>query len=111
MRFEILKSRNGQFYWHIKSANGQVLAASETYTAKQSAVHAIDVVRSRRVTYQVWQSPRDRRYFWHIKAGNGEILASSQGYSSHAAASQTADNVRRGAPSARVLDLTISRAA
>jgi uncharacterized protein len=111
MRFEILKSRNGQFYWHIKSANGQVLAASETYTAKQSAVHAIDVVRGRRVTYQVWQSPRDLRHYWHIKAANGEILASSQGYSSRIAASLTADTVRRSASSAPARDLTIRRAA
>lgn len=36
-KFEILTAANGQFYWHFKAGNGEILCHSETYTSKQSA--------------------------------------------------------------------------
>jgi len=46
MRFVIYKSSNGQFYFVIKSNNGQVVATSETYTSKASAKSTIDSIKS-----------------------------------------------------------------
>ena len=43
MRFVIKKSSNGQFRFNIVASNGQVLATSEMYTRKQSA---LDTVKS-----------------------------------------------------------------
>ena len=45
MRFVIKKAQNGQFWWQIVSSNGQVMAASETMTRKQSCLDAIASVR------------------------------------------------------------------
>jgi uncharacterized protein YegP (UPF0339 family) len=46
MYFEILRSAStGMFWWRIVAANGQVLAHSEQYTAKQSCVNAIGTVK------------------------------------------------------------------
>ncbi|MXW42909.1 MAG: DUF1508 domain-containing protein [Acidimicrobiia bacterium] len=36
MQFEIRDAVNEQYYWRIVASNGQVLATSETYVAKQS---------------------------------------------------------------------------
>lgn len=35
MKIQILKSKNGQFYWRIVARNGRILATSETYKSKQ----------------------------------------------------------------------------
>jgi uncharacterized protein YegP (UPF0339 family) len=44
MRFVIWKSKDDQFYFVAKGDDGQVMATSETYTAKASAKHAINVI-------------------------------------------------------------------
>ena len=46
MHFEIRRSSNWQFYWRIVASNGQVLAHSETYAAKASAISAAQSVQS-----------------------------------------------------------------
>jgi uncharacterized protein YegP (UPF0339 family) len=37
MKIEVLKAKNGQWYYRIKSRNGKILCTSETYTRKTSA--------------------------------------------------------------------------
>ncbi len=39
--FEIKKINDDQYFWVLKSANGQVLCYSETYKNKESAKNAI----------------------------------------------------------------------
>lgn len=41
MKFEVKNSSNGQFRFNIVASNGQVVATSETYTRKQSAMDTI----------------------------------------------------------------------
>lgn len=38
MRFEILKAKDGQYYFNIVSNNNEIVATSELYTTKQSAI-------------------------------------------------------------------------
>lgn len=44
-KFEIFKGKNGNFYFHLKAANGQIIAASEGYTSKQGAQDGIASVK------------------------------------------------------------------
>lgn len=44
-RFVIDKASNGQYYFVLKAANGQVIATSETYVSKQSCDNGIESVR------------------------------------------------------------------
>ena len=46
MHFEIYKDKAGDFRFRIKATNGNVLAASEGYKAKASAVNAIDRIKA-----------------------------------------------------------------
>lgn len=41
MKFIILKSKNGQFYFTLNGKNGQVVMTSETYTRKHSCIKTI----------------------------------------------------------------------
>ena len=46
MYFEIYKDKAGEFRFRIRATNGNILASSEGYKAKASAVNAIDRIKS-----------------------------------------------------------------
>lgn len=38
LRFEYGKKKNGQFYWHVKAANGEIVAQGEGYKRRASVI-------------------------------------------------------------------------
>lgn len=44
-KFELFTDRAGEFRFNLKAANGEVIATSEGYTAKASALNGIESVR------------------------------------------------------------------
>ena len=46
LTFWLLKNSHGQYYWHVKAANNEIIAQSETYTSKQNAVHAVNLIKA-----------------------------------------------------------------
>ncbi len=53
MRFVVRKAINGQYYFNIVAGNSQVVATSETYLQKASAVSAIRAIQGGAGTAQV----------------------------------------------------------
>ncbi|HET8683101.1 MAG TPA: DUF1508 domain-containing protein [Micromonosporaceae bacterium] len=49
------------------------------------------------------------KFRFRLKAGNGEIVAESHAYESKATAVNGIDSVRRVAPTARIVDLTLTQ--
>jgi uncharacterized protein YegP (UPF0339 family) len=47
MKFVIKKTSNGQYRFNIVATNGQVVATSESYVRKQSAVDTIESIKGR----------------------------------------------------------------
>ena len=47
MKFVLKKASNGQFRFNLVASNGQVVATSETYVRKQSALDTIESIRSK----------------------------------------------------------------
>jgi uncharacterized protein YegP (UPF0339 family) len=45
-KFEIFAGIDGKFYFHLKAANGEIIASSQGYTTKQSAENGIDAIKS-----------------------------------------------------------------
>ncbi len=45
-RFEIFRGVGGLFYWRYVAANNETMCHSEGFTTKQSAIHAIGVVKN-----------------------------------------------------------------
>ena len=45
MKFEILKSKNKQFYFVLKAKNGEVVSTSETYKSKQACKKTIRLIK------------------------------------------------------------------
>lgn len=46
MRFVIQRSKDGQYYWFVRGANGEIMATSETMRSKQSCKDAIAAIRA-----------------------------------------------------------------
>ncbi|MDL4776978.1 MULTISPECIES: YegP family protein [Thermomonosporaceae] len=44
-KFEIFKDHAGEFRFHLKAPNGEIIAASQGYTTKDSALNGVDAVR------------------------------------------------------------------
>ncbi|MEO8624169.1 MAG: YegP family protein [bacterium] len=98
----------GQFKFHLKAANGEIVLPSETYTSKTSAEKGIDSVRV--------NAPIDARYerktssgnqpHFVLKAANGEPLGRSEMYASTSAMETGIASVKANAPTATVVDLT-----
>ena len=45
-KFEISKDKSGKFRFHLKAANGEIIAASQGYETKESAHKGIESVET-----------------------------------------------------------------
>lgn len=107
-KFEIKKASDGQYLFHLKAGNGEVILASERYQEKRKAEHGIFAVRQ--------NAPLDERYgrltsksgqpYFVLKAGNHEVIGQSEMYSSEAARDNGIESVKKNAPDATLSDLT-----
>jgi uncharacterized protein YegP (UPF0339 family) len=107
-KFQIQKSADGHFYFHLKAGNGEIIFNSQQYKAKASAEGGIDSVKTNAVVdahYERKTSHSDQPYFT-LKAANGETLGRSQMYSSTAAMEKGIESVKANAPGAAVEDVT-----
>jgi hypothetical protein len=53
------------WYWHIVSSNGRIIARSETYSSKMAAVKSIKLTAQ--MFYMQFQDNGDTAYFDHSK--------------------------------------------
>jgi uncharacterized protein YegP (UPF0339 family) len=107
-KYEIKKSSNGQFFFNLKAANGEVILTSEQYKAKSGAEGGIESVKKNASVdsrYERKTSTSGQHYFV-LKAANAEPLGRSEMYSSSSAMENGISSVKTNAPDARVDDLT-----
>jgi uncharacterized protein len=107
-KFEIKRASNGQFYFNMKSGNGEVILTGETYVSKQGAQIGIESAKinaSVDSRYDRLTSTAGQPYFI-LRAANGEPLGRSEMYSSTAARENGIASVKTNAPAALVVDLT-----
>lgn len=106
-KFQVFKSTlNQQFYFRLKSANGEIILSGEGYVSKQSCLKGIEAVKGN----APWESRYDRRdgfgtYTFNLKAANGEIIGRSENYTTIGARENGIQAVKRDAPDAPVEDL------
>ncbi len=107
-KFELKKSKDGQFMFNLKAANGQVILTSELYKTKPSAENGIESVRNnaaREGAFEVKTNAKGEPYFI-LKATNGQEVGRSEYYSSTKAMENGIESVKKNAPEAKVEDLT-----
>lgn len=101
--FEIQQAANGDWYFNLEAANGEIIGTSQLYATKYNAERGAVAVRAlvrlaraeaqtqaapKLVRFEVFQG-EDRQSYFRLRADNGEILLGSEGYVS-------ASNAKRG---------------
>ena len=107
-KFTIFKSSvNNQYYYRLRSINGEIILNGEGYTSKQSCLNGIASVK----VNAPYDSRYDRKdnltsYTFNLKAANNEIIGRSESYSSKQARENGIAAVKRDAPNAGIEDLS-----
>ncbi|WP_323123097.1 YegP family protein [Burkholderia alba] len=105
-KFTIKKATDGQFFFHLQAANGEIILRSELYKAKSSAENGIASVQR--------NAPDDARYerkvakngefMFNLKAANHEVIGTSELYKNEAGRENGIASVKQNAPGARTDD-------
>lgn len=111
-KFEIKKAKDGEFFFHLKAGNGEIILSSEMYRAKASAKNGIASVKKNALNEKRYErkETHNGHQMFNLKAGNHEVIGTSQSYSSAEAREQGIETVKNNAPGAEVDDLTLTAA-
>jgi uncharacterized protein YegP (UPF0339 family) len=107
-RYELKKSKNGQFHFSLLAANGQIILSSEMYEAKVGAVKGIESVKKNggdAAHYDKLTAKSGQPYFT-LKATNGQVIGQSQMYASESARDGGIASCMKNAPDAPIDDQT-----
>jgi uncharacterized protein len=131
--FEIILDSAKRFRFHLKAGNGQIIAVSQGYGAKESAIKGIDSIKKnasiakivdltttneampdtmhakgsvQEPVFEIQTNAPDKWRF-HLKAANGEIIAVSQSYQTKESAELGIASVQKNARTAKIVDLTL----
>jgi uncharacterized protein YegP (UPF0339 family) len=106
--FELTKAKDGDYHFHLKASNGQIILTSQMYKEKTSAENGIESVKK--------NAPIDAHYerkeahngepMFNLKAANHQVIGTSQQYKSAEARDHGIASVKENAPTAPVHDLT-----
>jgi len=131
--FEVICDSAGTFRFHLKAANGQIIAVSQSYGTKESALKGIASIKKNApiakiadltaggvipesthkpgiiqdTVFEIQFNTPDRFRF-HLKAANGQIIAVSQSYLSKQSAENGIASMKTNAPKAKIIDQTIA---
>jgi uncharacterized protein YegP (UPF0339 family) len=108
-KFVITKRTNGEFQFHLKANNGQVILTSQGYAAKSGCENGIESVKSNSQEDSRFErkiSSNDKPYF-NLKATNGQIIGNSEMYESTAAMENGIASVKTNALDAIIEDQTV----
>lgn len=107
-KFELKKSKDGQFMFNLKATNGQVILTSERYKTKPNAESGIESVRKNSARAGAFESKTNAKGepYFILKATNGQEVGRSEYYSSTNAMENGIESVKKNAPEAKIDDLT-----
>ena len=107
-KFELKKSKNDKFFFHLLAGNGQIILSSEMYESKASALNGIASVKKNAADLSRFSSlvGKDGSPYFTLKAGNHQFIGQSQMYASDKARDNGIDSCKTNAPGAVLDDQT-----
>jgi len=96
-KFEVSLNSKNEYYFKLKSSNGEIILVSESYKNRQGCDNGIQSVRENALleeNFDIRLSSDKKRYFV-LKAKNGEIIATSETYNSLANVVNGIESVRK----------------
>jgi uncharacterized protein len=112
-KFELTKSPNGEFHFHLKAANGEIILTSQLYKSKAAALNGIESVKANAAHEERYERKVDHagQPRFNLKAANHEVIGSSQGYHDTESRDHGIAAVKADAAEAPVVDETEAVAA
>lgn len=107
-QFEVYKDKKGEFRFRLLAANSQNILGSEGYSAKSSALKAIESVKknSQNPNAFVCKVSATGKHTFSLKSSNGKVIGTSQNYDSESGCMNGIKSVATTAPAARLVDQT-----
>lgn len=107
--FEITRSaKSGEFYFHLKASNGEIILRSEGYTKKASALNGIESVKRNSPLEDRYErkTAKNGEFFFNLRAKNRQVIGTSETYKAHAGLENGIASVKKNGPGAKINDLT-----
>ena len=109
-KFEIKKRKDGEFQFNLKAGNGQIILTSEGYTTKANCEKGVNSVKKNATDDAKYdrKKSKNEKFYFNLKATNGQIIGTSEMYESSAGCENGIESVKKNAPDAEVVDLTLN---
>lgn len=107
-KYEIKKAKDGQFFFNLKAANGQIILSSEMYKSKsgaQKGIHSVQKNSASNDRYEEKTSSSSKSFFV-LKAKNNQVIAQSQLYSSASGVKKGIESAKKNGPVAGTEDIS-----
>ena len=110
-KFEIFKGKNDQFFFHLKAGNGEVILASQGYTAKSSCKNGVNSVATNAKDEANFEkkTAKDGRFYFVLHAANKQIIGNSQMYTTASGRDKGIHSVHDNASGAELIDQTTEK--
>ncbi len=105
-KFELKKAKDGEFFFHLKAGNGQIILASERYKEKSSAENGIASVKKNAPDEGRYERKETKagHFMFNLKAANHQVIGTSQSYKTAESREEGIASVKANAPSAPTED-------
>jgi uncharacterized protein len=94
-RFEVFHGLDGQYYFHLRAGNGEIVLQSQSYTRRASALSGTASVLANGPDahrYQIKDAANGQAYFV-LTAANGQVIGVGETYASRSNAERGAETV------------------
>ncbi len=107
-KFTLFNGNDRQFYFNLKSGNGENILQSEAYRSKSGSQNGIASIRKNAAIDDRFErrASIDGKFYYVLKSANGEIISTSETYDSTQAMENGISAVKKDAPYAILEDLT-----
>jgi uncharacterized protein YegP (UPF0339 family) len=103
-KFVIKIGNKGQFYFSLKTDNGQKILSSEGYNSKSACTNGIDSVKNNAKDENKYERKESSngKYYFNLIASNGHIIGTSELYDTTTGRDAGIESVKSNAPGAGV---------
>jgi uncharacterized protein YegP (UPF0339 family) len=108
-KFEITKAKDGDYHFHLKAANGQIILTSQMYKEKSSAEGGIESVKKNALEDHNYErkEAHNGEHMFNLKAANHQVIGTSQLYKSIESREEGIASVKENAPGATIHDAPV----
>lgn len=106
--FELYTDKAGEFRFRLKAGNGEIILASQGYTARASALNGIESVKTNATDDGNYErKSSDAGEFFNLLAANQLVIGSSQMYTAASSRDNGIESVKKNAPEASVQEIIV----